>query len=295
MFKNFVIFRISPNFKYIAPENLDPLRFVECLPSQDRSIGWVPPRGQDHKALVERIGTHALLRLAVETKSVPSRIINRDAQERAKAIEANEGRKPGRKEMKEIREVIRFGLLPHAFPTLSMSWVWIDTKSNLLVIEAGSETRTDEAVVLLNKSIEGLGMQRVQTVQSPAACMAGWLADIYSPRDFTIDRDTELKARDDTGAKVRYASHSLDNEEVRKHLEGGKVPTRLAMTWSDRVSFVMTDKFAIKRVKFLEGVFENQTPAKDEDEQFDADVTITTAELSRLIFDLLEAMGGEQI
>lgn len=54
-------------------------------------------------------------------------------------------------------------------------------------------------------------------------------------------RETELKACDESKAVVRYARHPLDIDEVRQHIEHGKLPTRLAMTWEHRVSFVLAE------------------------------------------------------
>ena len=76
----------------------------------------------------------------------------------------------------------------------------------------------------------------------------------------------------------------------------GKVPTRLAMTWSDRVSFVLTEAMQLKKIAFLESVFEGSaSPADGKDDNYDADVAIATGELSQLIPDLLEALGGEMV
>jgi len=68
------------------------------------------------------------------------------------------------------------------------------------------------------------------------------------------------------------------------------LPTKLAMTWDDRVSFVLTEGLQLKKVAFLDTVFEGQG---QDDGGFDADVAIATGELSKLIPDLIEALGGE--
>ena len=105
-----------------------------------------------------------------------------------------------------------------------------------------------------------------------------------------MDRECELKSADEAKAVVRYARHPLDIDEVRAHIEAGKLPTKLALTWDDRVSFVLTEGLQLKKVAFLDTVFEGQT---QDDGGFDADVAIATGELSQLIPDLIAALGGE--
>lgn len=41
------------------------------------------------------------------------------------------------------------------------------------------------------------------------------------PHMFNADRETELKAADESKAVVRYARHPLDIDEVRQHIEHG--------------------------------------------------------------------------
>jgi recombination associated protein RdgC len=91
---------------------------------------------------------------------------------------------------------------------------------------------------------------------------------------------------------VRYARHPLDIEEVRQHIADGKLPTKVAITWEARVSLLLTDTLQLKKLQFLDVVFEGHKPGKEE--AFDADVAIATTELARLIPDLIEALGGEQ-
>ena len=62
------------------------------------------------------------------------------------------------------------------------------------------------------------------------------------------------------------------------------------MTWDDRVSFVLTEGLQLTQVAFLDTVFEGQA---QDDGGVDADVAIATGELSKLIPDLVEALGGE--
>jgi len=73
------------------------------------------------------------------------------------------------------------------------------------------------------------------------------------------------------------------------------MPTRLALTWSDRVSLVLTEALQLKKIAVLDGVFEAAAALASDgkEDDFDADVAIATGELQQLIPDLLEALGGE--
>ena len=277
-------------------EALQPARFLACGASQEKSVGWVEPRGEEHGPLVEVVGGHWLLRQMVEVRSVPGAVVKRKVEEQVKQIEATTGRKPGRKEIRDLREDARMTLLPMAFTKQGATNVWINPKAQLLVLDTGTQSRADELMTALVKAIDGLVVQLLDTQTSPAAAMAHWLESQEAPRGFSVDRECELKAPDESKAVVRYTRHALDIDEVRAHIAMGKMPTRLALTWNDRVSFVLTEGMQIKKLAFLDVVLEGApaSPTADgKDSGFDTDAAIATGELSGLIPDLLEALGGE--
>ncbi len=298
MFKNVMVFRMVSGWSATQAqleEALDGARFVECGASQEKSVGWVEPRGQAHGALVEIVGGQWLLKLMVEIKTVPGSVVKRKVQDQLAHIEATTGRKPGKKEKREISEDARVALLPMAFSKQSSVTVWIDPKSGFLVLDSGSQSKADEVMTALVKAVDGLAVQLVNTQTSPAAAMSIWLSTHEAPQGFSVDRECELKAADESKAVVRYTRHALDTDEVSQHIAQGKVPTRVAMTWNDRVSFVLTEALQLKKVAILDVVLEGApaSPGDRKDDNFDADVAIATGELSQLIPDLLEALGGE--
>ena len=85
MFKNAIIYRFTLTSSIVAA-SLD--TFVPCGPTQEKSSGWVPPRGQEHGDLVEVIAGQTILKLMTETKSVPGDVIARKAAEVAKGRKA---------------------------------------------------------------------------------------------------------------------------------------------------------------------------------------------------------------
>jgi recombination associated protein RdgC len=180
-----------------------------------------------------------------------------------------------------------------AFTKLGAVVVWIDPKAFLLTIDAASQAKADEVITYLVKCLDGFSLLPINPQTSCAVAMSEWLSSQEPPAGFTIDRECELKSPDETKAVVRYSRHALDIDEVRQHITSGKVPTKLAMTWDGRVSFLLTDTFQIKKIAFLDGVFDGTSQEKEDG--FDADTAIATGELRQLIPDLIAALGGEMV
>ena len=295
MFKNLIVYRIAAGWSVSAAQmeaSLEKARFVECGATQPLSVGWVEPRGVAHGPLAEVVAGQLLLKLGVEQKVLPGTVVKRRVDEMAAQIEKATGRQPGKKQKKELKEDAVLELLPQAFTKQAAINVWIDAQHMLLLIDASSPARADEVVTLLVKCFDGISISHIATVESAAVAMTRWLATGEPPAGFTVDRECELKSADEMKSVVRYARHPLDTDEVRRYVAEGKLPTKLALTWKGRVSFLLTDAMQIKKIAFLDGVFDGSKPGKDE--AFDADAAIATGELRQLIPDLIEALGGEQ-
>ncbi|MBV7457356.1 recombination-associated protein RdgC [Acidovorax sp. sif1233] len=293
MFHNLIIYRIAPGWESDVQTVGDALAkapFIECGATQEKSLGWVPPRGEAHGAMLESIGGQWIARFMTEGKTIPASVLARKVKEKADRIEKETGRKPGRKESRELKDEAKLDLLPMAFTKQSTMWVWIDPSARLLVLDTGSQARADEVVTLLVESLPGLSVSLINTQTSPQAAMSHWLKEQEPPAGFTVDRECELKSATEEKAVVRYARHPLDIEEVQAHIDAGKLPTKLALTWDDRVSFLLTEGLQVMKLAFLDTVFEG---TKTDDSGFDADVAIATGELVKLIPGLIEALGGE--
>ena len=214
------------------------------------------------------------------------------AGERAREIEETEGRRIGRRELRELQEQMTLELLPRAFIRRRTTHAWIDRGNGWLVVDAASPAKAEEVLEHLRRSLDSLPAKVLKPVQSPSAAMTGWVAAGEAPAGFTLDQDLELRSAEK--ASVRYANHPLEGEEIRRHIADGKVVTRLAMTWNDRISFVLNDLLQIRRVAFLDILKEqSESQTEDADERFDIDFTLMTGEVAQLLADLLTALGGE--
>lgn len=294
MFKNLLIYRIAGSWSadlMVASAALEAHPFIPCTPTQERAMGWVPPRGKAHGAIIESINGQWMLRHVTQTKILPSSVVDAHVEEKSEQIEEQTGRKPGRKELRDLKDEARLSLLPMAFTKTQGNWVWMDVNQGYLVIDASSPQKADEILTALVEQLPGFIPKIVQTQESPATAMTAWLEEQGAPGAFSIGDECELKAVDDTKATVRYARHSLDIDEIRGHLQAGKRPTRLSLGWSERCQFVLTDTLQVKKLTFSDAVHEDKDKS---DDHFDADVALSTGELSVLIPQLIEALGGEE-
>lgn len=295
-FKNLQIYRLgTPSTPWkvdLAQLNaqLASQSFQSCSNSEMQSQGWIAPR--DNGELVHSVNRQLLLQLSTERKLLPNSVINQVSKARALEIEEQQGFKPGRKLIKEIKEQVTEELLPRAFSIQRTTSVWIDPVNGWLVIDAATPSKSDEVLKLLLKCVDQLPLESLRVNLSPLAAMTDWLAGNEAPAGFTIDQDTELRSNAESKATVRYVRHSLDPKEIASHIASGKQCTKLALTWNDKVSFVLTENLVIKRVQALD-VLTEKTDAHHEDEKFDGDFALMCGELSLLLNDLVLALGGE--
>ena len=271
-FKNLQIYRLPAPWAISADQletYLAPQSFAACPSLEMQSQGWVSPRNNER--LVHVVNRQFLLQLNTEKKLLPSTVINQ-----------------------VIKEQVTDELLPRAFSIVRSTFAWIDPINGWLIVDAGSSGKAEEVLKLLLKAIPKFPLETLRTVESPMSAMTNWLASDEAPSGFTVDQDTELRASGDSKATVRFVRHTLDPDDVRRHIESGKQCTRLALTWNDRISFVLTENLSVKRIAALDILKEDSdVTLKNDDERFDGDFMLMTGEVSKMLGDLIEALGGQ--
>jgi len=292
-FKNAQLYAVSMSQGLTAALLDEQLRrrvFQHCG-SQDMSFsGFVSPAGNDQ--LVHAIGDDWLICLQTEQRILPSAVIQQEADERAAELAEQQGFKLGRKQMKDLREQVAQELMPRAFVRRSRTYAWIDTATGRLAVDAPSASRAEDLIELLRHCTDDLSVTLLRTDKTPTAAMADWLASNAAPEGFTIDQDCELRSVTEDRAAVRYTHHPLEGDEIKGHLEAAKLPTRLALTFDDRVSFVLTEKLEIKRIDFLDVIREQAGAAEDESELFDIEFVLMASELRLAVGAMIDALGG---
>jgi recombination associated protein RdgC len=294
LFKNLIFHRLPEDWSITAVElenRLTGRTLQPCGPFDMSSRGWVPvTRGG---RLLHTVARQHLIALGVDEKLLPGSIVRQVAEERAEIQAKEQGFPVGRRQMRDLRLRVADELRARAFTRRRVTRAWIDPDAGWFAVDASSIPRAEMVVETLSETLDSFVPGLIQTERSPQSAMASWLLRGEAPSHFSIDDDLELQSADKLKAIIRYTRHPLDGKEIRTHLGAGKYPTRLGLTWNDRVSFVLTEKLQVKRLEFLEmGKDDSQGDEVDPAEQFDIDFAVMAGELAKLLKDLTAVLAG---
>lgn len=291
-----MFFRNLTLFRFPASLDLTDLdaRLSGCAlkpvgPLELSSRGFVSPFGHDGEALSHRIGGAIWLTVGGEDKLLPSAVVNDLLAKKLAKMEQAEGRKPGGRARKRLKEDLVHELLPRAFVRPLRTDAILDLEHGLCVVDTASRKTAEAVVGELRHALGSFPALPLNAEVAPRAVLTGWIAGEPLPDGVSLGDECELKDAADRGAVVKCQRQELTGEEIGKHLEAGKQVTRLALTLDDHVSFVLGEDLVIRKFKLLEGAVDQLESTERDDirAELDARFALMAAELKRL-FGVLE-------
>lgn len=297
-FKNLSIFRLTEEFT-LAPADLElkleQMAFRPCGSHEESTFGWTSPLGKASEQLVHSANGFLMLCGKKEERVLPTSVVNEMMQEKILETEEQQGRKLSKKERTEIKDELIFELLPRAFTFSNKTYAYIDPKGGWLIVDAASAKKAEDLLSSLRKSLGSLPAVPLNTIEKPIKVMTEWLVNNQTPDDILIEDECELRAPEEAGGIIRCKRHDLSLPEIKNHLDTGKEVIKLAVSWADRLSFIIDENLAVKRLKFLDLIQEQVSDVNTDSEaaQFDVDFSIMSLELANFVPRLLEIFGGE--
>lgn len=299
LIKNAMIYRLNREVPFDAEameEQLKAFEFAEAGSQDMAKVGWVPPLGENSNLLTHEVSGHILLVAQRQEKILPSDVIKKELKARVDKLEQEQDRKLKKTEKDSLKDEVLHNLLPKAFSRYSQVRLWIDTNTGLILVDAGSAKKAEDTLALLRKSLGSLPVIPL-TMESPIELsLTEWVRGGDLPAGFTLGDEAELKAVLEDGGTVRVKKQDLVSDEVKEHIEAGKLVTKLAMSWDERVSFTIASDGSLKKIKFSDVLLEQNDDIDREDvaARFDADAALQFGELAALISQLTVALGGEK-
>ena len=289
-FRNLTLFRFPTSLDI---SNLE-TQLADCAlkpvgPMELSSRGFVPPFGQHGEALVHGIGESLWLTVGGEDKLLPGAVVNDLLQKKLAAIEEKEGRKPGGRTRKRLKDELVTELLPRAFVRPVRSDALLDTTLGVIAIDTSSRKNAESVVSEIRRALGSFPALPVNAETAPRAILTGWIAGDALPDGLSLGDECELRDPSDSGAVVKIQRMELVGDEINKHLEAGKQVTRLALVLDDHVSFVLGEDLVVRKFKLLDGAVD-QLESTDRDDiaaELDARFALMAGEFKRL-FNVLE-------
>lgn len=289
-FRNLTLFRFpsacAPELQGIALEEaLGQLLLKAPGPLELHSTGFVSPIGPSELELSRTLMDATFITLGEERKLLPGSVLQRELSKRLDHIRDAEGRNPGGRERKRLRDEILTTLLPQAFVQARRLRGYLDLAGGWAVIDTASRKQAEAYVTRIREALGSFPAVPVNAGTSPRALMTAWVDGEPLPEGFALGDRAELRDPVDGGARVTLRDQELGAEEVLEHLKGGKQVFALELVFEGRLSFVLGQDLVLRKLRFLEAATEalEQQEREDQRAEFDAVSALQVGELRRLI------------
>ena len=291
-FKQLTFYRIADTLPTpdIIAAKLAEYPFSPCLGLDWFSEGFAPIL-PDSGSLTCIAGNTLGFILHREEKVLPPSLISAKVDETVRRIAQAEHRPVGKRERHEIRERVVDALLPQALAKPSRTYAVIDYARSLLLVNAAPKA-AENLLAKLREALGGLAVRLPETRRQPAHVMTEWLAEGEATEPFELGDSGTFK-HTQCGAKITAAKENLTDNRIAGLLQGGKTVRELGLIWRGQVAFSLTDKLALRRIKFADQITEEvKRQGDDADTLFRAEQLIQAETLTALIGDWAEAAGG---
>lgn len=297
-FKNLTFFRFPTSFSGLFPipvesafddlaERLGECRLQPVGALEMHSRGFVSPFGHDEGQMAHRVGACAWITLGGEDKILPPAVVNSELAKRLKVIAEREGRSPGGRARKRLKDDILHELLPRAFAKPGRCDAYFDFDRHFIAVDTSARGRAEQVVSEIRKATGNFPAVPLMAQTAVSGTMTHWLAGATLPDGFALGESCELRGTDDMRVTIRNID--LGGEEISTHLEAGLQCARLALVFEDRLTFELDEALTVRKLTFLDGCID-ELESSDRDDlkaELDARFALMVGELGQL-FDRLD-------
>ncbi|APQ14693.1 recombination-associated protein RdgC (plasmid) [Pseudomonas oryzihabitans] len=298
-FKNLLVYRLTQTID-LTPDTLEAALQAKparpCASQELSTYGFVPVH-KGGEMLAHHAHGYTLIAARKEERILPSSVVKEAVQEKVDEIETLQMRKVYKKEKEQIKDEVIQAFLPRAFIKRRTTFAAILPESGLILVDASSPKVAEDLLSTLRDTLGSLPVRPLGVKQAPTATMTDWVRSGDATHGLFILDQASLVDAGEEGGKVVATGQDLTSDEIQNHLGAGKLVSKLALAWSDKLSFVLNDKAQVTRLRF-EDLLQDQAEADGGDDaaaQFDASFVLMCLTLEEFLPQLVEALGGEEI
>ncbi|MHB8913305.1 MAG: recombination-associated protein RdgC, partial [Lysobacter sp.] len=203
-FRNLTVFRFPTATKL---DDLD-TSLGECTlkpvgPMELSSRGFISPFGRDADQLSHRQGDALWLTVGGEERLLPGSVVNDMLARKLAEIEKKEGRKPGGRTRKRLKDELIVDLLPRAFIKPTRTDALLDLQHGLVVVDSSSRKSAENVVSEIRRALGSFPALPLNAEVAPRSILTGWLAGEPLPDGLTLGDECELRDPMEHGAVVK--------------------------------------------------------------------------------------------
>lgn len=260
-------------------------------PLELASSGFVSPFGEHDGPLIHQSGECILLAIGREERVLPRGAIDAALKVKLDELEKQEGRVPGARTRKRLKDEVITDMLPRAFTKRSRTDAYIDLERSLLVVTSGTRKTAEAVASEIRRALGSFPAVPVNPERSPIHVLTQWIeASDHLPTGLAYGDECVLKCPAG-GDTARLQKHDLASHEVANHLEAGKQCHRIGVVYDERVGAVIDEKLVLRKVKLLDVALEQLDGERESlRDEIDARFVLFTGEFGRLLDSLFEAM-----
>lgn len=299
-FKNLLIYRLTQPLEFTqeALETALQTKPAKLPESQVLStVGFMSPTSKAPDApLVHQVQNIFLVALRTYERILPGSVVKDAVTEKVDEIEADQLRKVYKKERDQIKDEIIQSFLPRAFIRKATTFAALDFANNVIYVNTSSAGAAENLLSTLREVLGTLPVRPVTVKIAPTATFTDWVRTAKAADDFYVLDNCKLSDTHEDGGEIMVKKQDLTGDDIKNLVASGKVVTQLSLAYKDKMSFSITDKLGLQRIRFEDLLQEQavQDGGEDASGQFDASLLLLTSTLGEMLPSLLSALGGEE-
>jgi len=272
-------------------EHLANEAFTEPLSTQLSTCGFVP---MEQGTLVSAFPGGYAFRFRFAQKVLPGSVIKQAVADECAKIEQDTGRKPGKKEKREIKETIIADLAAQAFVRTTDVIAYFRTATNQLLVPTLSKTIGDKLMSKLVMAVESVKTETIHVsnvTQGLTARLTKWLDDEEDAfGEFEPVNEVDLE-QDERSVRVKMIALQQARSTLTSSLEQGFTVNALGLAF-DGDDFKLTHDFKLRAISLLDP--EEVSEETEDEPGFEAQAAIEVDRIGKIIDALVEMFQHDE-
>jgi recombination associated protein RdgC len=295
MFKSLRFYRIHsdwPGSEEALSKRLDEASFKPCPTFSESSLGFEAPVEGAGDLLCRRLAGADLLQLRLQSRVLPTAVVNEALIERVAEFNSRAQRDPSRKERRDLKEEVYSELLPRALLRSDRIRVFYILSEKILAITTPSANAAERVLDVLRDALGSLQAVPLEYKRPMDSLMTKiFLGD--GPSEFGLGRECRMKDLADPKAKVSWLDMDLADPSVRKHVTNGLGLDRLGFQFDGLLRATIDDDLVLRKIR-LEGIEDlDDLDQEDPLARHDAEFSLYCGLITRLLRSWHTLLGGK--